>query len=51
VGVNWRVRESLDLGIWGQNLLEGKHAEFGSFKTGHLAEIPRSVSLRARWRY
>lgn len=51
VGLNWRVHESLDLGIWGQNLLEGSHAEFGSFKTPHLAEIPRSFSLRARWRY
>jgi iron complex outermembrane receptor protein len=44
VGLQWQATPDLDLSLRGQNLLDRRHAEFGSFKTSVLAEIPRSVT-------
>lgn len=49
LGLTWRPRPALELGIWGQNLLDPDHSEFGSFKTSTLAEIPRSVTGKITW--
>lgn len=51
LGVTWRPRPGLELGIWGQNLLDPRHPEFGSFKTNALAEIPRTVTGKITWTF
>jgi iron complex outermembrane receptor protein len=51
VGLTWRPRPGIELGIWGQNLLEPSHSEFGSFKKNTLSEIPRSYSARVIWEF
>lgn len=51
LGLTWRPRPGLELGIWGQNLLEPSHSEFGSFKKSTLSEIPRSFTGRVTWEF
>jgi iron complex outermembrane receptor protein len=51
LGVTWRPTKSLEFGIFGQNLLDGSHPEFTSYKTTVLTEIPRSVMGRVTWRF
>jgi iron complex outermembrane receptor protein len=51
LGVTWRPTKSLEIGIYGQNLADGNHAEFTSYKTTVLTEIPRSVMGRVTWRF
>lgn len=50
-GLQLRVTENLTLSLRGRNLLDSRHAEFGSFKTGVLAEVPRSVAAGFTWRW
>jgi iron complex outermembrane receptor protein len=51
LGVSWRPAKSLELGIYGQNLLDDNHPEFTNYKTTVLTEIPRSVMGRVTWRF
>jgi iron complex outermembrane receptor protein len=51
LGVTWRPVKALELGIFGQNLLDGNHPEFTSYKTTVLTEIPRSIMGRITWRF
>jgi iron complex outermembrane receptor protein len=51
LGVTWRPTKSLEIGIYGQNLAQNNHAEFTSYKTTVLTEIPRSVMGRITWRF
>ena len=51
LGVTWRPTKSLEFGIYGQNLADGSHSEFTSYKTTVLTEIPRSVMARITWRF
>jgi iron complex outermembrane receptor protein len=51
LGVTWRPVKTLELGIFGQNLLDGNHPEFTSYKTTVLTEIPRSIMGRITWRF
>jgi iron complex outermembrane receptor protein len=51
LGVSWQPNESVELGIWGQNLLDRRHPEYGSFKTQALTEIPRSIRAKIVWRF
>jgi len=51
LGVTWRPTKSLEVGIYGQNLAQNHHAEFTSYKTTVLTEIPRSVMGRVTWRF
>ena len=51
LGVTWRPAKSLEIGIYGQNLAQNNHAEFTSYKTTVLTEIPRSVMGRVTWRF
>jgi len=50
-GVTWRPTKSLEIGIYGQNLLDDSHAEFTSYKTTIVTEMPRSVMGRITWRF
>ncbi len=43
LGLSWHPTRNLELGIWGQNLLDNQHPEFTSFKTPLVTEVPRSV--------
>ena len=51
VGATWRPAKSLEIGIWGQNLADNRHAEFSSYKTTLITEIPRSVLGRVTWHF
>ena len=51
LGMTWRPTKSLEIGIYGQNLADGSHPEFTSYKTTVLTEMPRSVMGRVTWRF
>jgi iron complex outermembrane recepter protein len=51
LGVTWRPIRSLEIGIWGQNLADNRHAEFTNYKTSLISEVPRSVLGRVTWRF
>jgi iron complex outermembrane recepter protein len=51
LGLSWRVTSNLEVAAWGRNLLDPGHPEFGSFKTGALAEIPRSFLGTLKWSF
>jgi iron complex outermembrane receptor protein len=51
VGLVWRPCKSLELGIWGKNLLQAEHAEFTSYKTPLVTEVPRSIMGKITWRF
>ena len=51
VGVVWHPTKNLEIGIWGQNLLTDQHAEFASYKTALITEIPRSVLGKITWKF
>ena len=51
LGISWRPHPSLEVGIWGQNLLDSGHVEFPSYRTRRLGEVPRGVVGRLTWSY
>jgi outer membrane receptor protein involved in Fe transport len=51
LGLVWHPTKSLDIGVWGQNLTEDAHAEFTSYKTPLVTEIPRSVMGKITLRF
>ena len=51
LGVTWRPIASLELGIWGQNLLDPSHPEYSNLRSGVIAEVPRSVLGRVSWSF
>ncbi len=51
LGLTWRPRESFEISVWGQNLLDNAHSEFASYKTARLAEVPRTVYGAITWRF
>ena len=51
LGLTWRPTKSLEIGIWGQNLLDGQHPEFTRENNSAITEIPRSVVGRITWRF
>jgi iron complex outermembrane receptor protein len=51
LGVTWHPTPALELGIWGQNLLDDRHAEFNSFRTSLRTEVPRGVMGKVTWRF
>ena len=51
LGLNWQASKHLELAMWGQNLLDPDHPEFGSYKTTAITEIPRTFYGRVTWRY
>ena len=51
LGMSWRPYPSLELGVWGQNLLERRHPEYSSVQTTLVTEIPRTVLARALWQF
>jgi iron complex outermembrane receptor protein len=51
LGVTWRPTPTLELGIWGQNLLDDRHPEFNSLRTTLRTEVPRGVMGKITWRF
>jgi iron complex outermembrane recepter protein len=50
LGLTWRALQSVELGLWGQNLLDDRHAEFSSSTSPQAEAISRSVVARITWR-
>jgi iron complex outermembrane receptor protein len=48
--IGWRVGESMELSVTGQNLLTPRHAEFGDDLMFHTL-VPRSVFAKISWRF
>lgn len=48
-GLIRRASHTVQLGLWGQNLLEDSHAEFGNFNITSFTEVPRSVVAKVTW--
>jgi len=42
-GLVWHPSKSVEIGIWGHNLLDDRHPEFPSLKSSVQTEIPRSI--------
>jgi iron complex outermembrane receptor protein len=51
IGATWRPCKSLELGIFGQNLLDDRHVEFTSFKTTVVTDIPRGIYGKITWHF
>ncbi len=51
LGLAWHPTKSIEIGIWGQNLLQDRHAEFNGNDQSGITEIPRSVLGRVTWHY
>jgi iron complex outermembrane receptor protein len=51
LGMNWRVNNHFEVGVWGQNLVESQHKEFGSFLTSRIAEVPRTFTAKLTFRF
>lgn len=50
-GLVWHPTKSLELGIWGQNLLQARHTEFLSDTTTLQVQVPRSVMGKITWHF
>lgn len=52
LGITWRPRPGVELSLWGQDLLEGRHSESRAIANQEaLARIERGVYGRASWRF
>lgn len=51
LGLVWRPTQSLEIGVWGQNLIDDRHAEFPSLKSSTQTEIPREILGKITWRF
>jgi iron complex outermembrane receptor protein len=50
VGVAWKWKDSLSIGVWGQNLLDSSHLEGGSQSATALFPVPRSWLAKITWK-
>jgi iron complex outermembrane receptor protein len=51
LGVSWHPSAAVEVGIWGQNLQQSRHAEFPSSLTPLQVEVPRSALGRIQWHF
>jgi iron complex outermembrane receptor protein len=52
VRLTWRALGTLDVSIWGANLLDSRHLEFGPSEDRALAtEVQRSIYGKVTWRF
>lgn len=49
LGMIWHPAASLEVGVWGQNLLKSRHGEYASQESTLLTEVPRSIVARVTW--
>jgi iron complex outermembrane recepter protein len=50
-GLVWHPTKSLEVGIWGQNLLDNRHQEFPALNTSQRTEVPRGVFGKVTLRF
>jgi len=50
-GLVWHPNKSLEVGLWGQNLLDNRHPEFFGYYSPIQTEISRGVLGKITWRY
>ena len=48
-GLTWKATKSLEVGVWGQNLLDDQHPEAVGLTTPLRTEVRRSVIARFTW--
>lgn len=51
LGLTWHPRPWLEMGVWGENLLQTEHVEFSSQQSPGLTEVPRSVVGKVTLRF
>jgi len=51
LGLVWRPTKYLEMGVWGQNLLDDSHREFPSLKSSVQTEIPRGILGRVTLKF
>ncbi len=51
LGIVWHPTKSLEISLWGQNLLDNQHPEFGSVVNALFTEVPRSFYGKVTWRF
>jgi iron complex outermembrane recepter protein len=51
LGAAFQITPAIELGVWGQNLLESRHAEFVGFQDSFAGEVPRTAVVRLLWRF
>lgn len=53
LGLIWKPTEKVELSLWGQNLLDDKHPEYGAdpYVAAGSGEMQRSVYAKATWTY
>lgn len=51
LGLVWRPRPNLEVGLWGQNLLDPQHPETTAINTTLRTEVPRTFVSRFTWRF
>jgi iron complex outermembrane receptor protein len=49
--LRWRVRESVEVSLTGQNLLTARHAEFGNTYGIDYTQVQRSILGKITWRF
>lgn len=50
-GLVWHPTKSLELGVWGQNLLDSQHQEFPALNTLQRTEVPRGFLGKLTWKF
>lgn len=51
LGLLWQYSPSTHFGVWGANLLDRRHFEFGSFNTVLRSEVPRTMLGKITWKF
>lgn len=51
LGLVWHPTKSLEIGIWGQNLIQSQHLEYPELPTPIEVEVPRSVLAKVTLRF
>ncbi|HWD19404.1 MAG TPA: TonB-dependent receptor [Verrucomicrobiae bacterium] len=51
LGMIWRPARAWEIGVWGQNLLQARHAEAAQHFARTIIEEPRSFLVKATWRF
>jgi iron complex outermembrane recepter protein len=51
LGITWHPTKSLEIGIWGKDLLDNEHPEFAALETTLITEMPRSVMGTITWHF
>jgi outer membrane receptor protein involved in Fe transport len=50
-GILYRPSATLELGLWGQNLLDRRHGEFSSQDAGTVTQVPRTLLAKITKRF